>query len=55
MLTINLFIINNLAKDIPMGETYKGIIPFLCSDFIRIILLVFFPSLTLFLVHLLNG
>ncbi|WP_071057859.1 TRAP transporter large permease [Pelistega sp. MC2] len=52
---MNLFIINNLAKDIPMGETYKGIIPFLCSDFIRIILLVFFPSLTLFLVHLLNG
>lgn len=52
---INLFIINNLAKDIPMGETYKGIIPFLCSDLIRIVILVLFPSLTLFLVHWLNG
>lgn len=49
---MNLFIINSLARDVPMGLTYRGIFPFLCSDLIRIVLLVFFPSLTLWLVRL---
>lgn len=48
---MNLFIINSLARDVPMGDTYRGIFPFLCSDLIRIILLVFFPGITLWLVQ----
>lgn len=48
---MNIFVINNLAKTVPMKETYKGILPFLCSDLLRIVLLVFVPSLTLGLVH----
>lgn len=51
---MNIFIINSLAKNVPMKETYKGIVPFLCSDLLRVLLLVFFPSLTLWLVHLLS-
>jgi ATP-binding cassette subfamily B protein len=48
---MNLFIIQKLAKDVPYIETAKGVMPFLASDFIRIGFLVFFPSITLWLVH----
>lgn len=52
---LNVYIMNGLAKDVPMSETYKGVVPFLATDFIRLALLIFFPSLTLWLVHLLTG
>mgnify|MGYP001447714788 CR=1 FL=1 len=48
---MNLYVINKLAKDVPMTETAWGVMPFLASDFIRIIFLVFFPVLSLGLVH----
>ncbi len=49
---MNLYIINKLAKRIPMSETAWGVVPFLVSDFLRIALLVFFPIIPLWLVHL---
>lgn len=51
---MNVFIINSLAKDVPMTETFKGVIPFLLSDVLRVILLVFIPGITLWLVHLMG-
>lgn len=48
---MNLFIIQKLAKDVPYMETAKGVMPFLASDFIRIGFLVFFPTISLWLVH----
>lgn len=44
---LNLFIINGVAPGIPMGQTYKGVIPFVLSDLLRVLLLVAFPVLTL--------
>ena len=44
---MNVFIISSFAKDVPMKETFKGIVPFLTSDFLRIALIVFFPSVVL--------
>ncbi|MBF0325911.1 MAG: TRAP transporter large permease [Alphaproteobacteria bacterium] len=44
---MNVYIISSMAKDIPMKEVFKGIVPFLCSDLARIVLLVFFPGITL--------
>ncbi|MFN3987227.1 MAG: TRAP transporter large permease [Rhodocyclaceae bacterium] len=52
---MNVFIINSLAKDVPMGETFRGVLPFLASDGVRIVLLALFPGLSLWLVHLLGG
>jgi len=37
-----------------MSETAWGVMPFLASDFIRIIALVFFPIVSLGLVHYLG-
>ncbi len=51
---LNVYIMNGLAKDVPMTETYKGVLPFLITDFIRLGLLISFPGLALWLVHLLT-
>jgi len=48
---MNVYIINRLARDVPLVETFKGVIPFLVSDLLRIVLLLFFPGISLYLVH----
>jgi tripartite ATP-independent transporter DctM subunit len=48
---MNIYIINRMAKDVPVMETFKGVLPFLASDLVRIMLLLFFPVLSLYLVH----
>ncbi|CAG0929628.1 MAG: C4-dicarboxylate TRAP transporter large permease protein DctM [Rhodocyclaceae bacterium] len=48
---MNVYIINRLAGNVPLVETFKGVIPFLISDLLRITLLVFFPIISLYLVH----
>lgn len=52
---MNIYIINRLAKDVPMIDSFKGVVPFLISDLARIILLVFFPVISLYLVHTFGG
>lgn len=47
---LNLFIINQVARDIPIVKTYRGVAPFVISDLIRVIILVSFPGITLWLV-----
>jgi C4-dicarboxylate transporter DctM subunit len=44
---MNVFIISAMVKHVPMKEIFKTILPFLASDFVRIALLVFFPSIAL--------
>jgi C4-dicarboxylate transporter, DctM subunit len=49
---MNVFVINSLARDVPMVESFRGVMPFLVSDLIRVVLLVAVPSISLFLVRL---
>ncbi|MFO1283172.1 MAG: TRAP transporter large permease [Burkholderiales bacterium] len=51
---LNVYVVNGMARDVPMSETYRGVFPFLVSDAIRVALLVLFPPLSLWLVHLLT-
>jgi tripartite ATP-independent transporter DctM subunit len=51
---MNVYIINSIAGDVPMAETFRGVVPFLISDAVRITLIVFFPVLSLALVKLLT-
>jgi len=51
---MNVYIINSLARDVPMAATFKGVVPFLISDAVRVTLLIFFPILSLWLVRLLG-
>ena len=47
---LNLFIINAMARDIPIVETYRGALPFVITDVIRVVVLASFPAITLWLV-----
>jgi tripartite ATP-independent transporter DctM subunit len=49
---MNLFVINSLAKDTPITQTYRAILPFVASDFVRTAILVAFPGITLFVLRL---
>ena len=46
---MNLFIINAMDRQTPMTETYKAVLFFVGSDIIRVVILVMFPVITLFL------
>jgi tripartite ATP-independent transporter DctM subunit len=46
---LNLFLINAMAKDVPMGETYMGVLGFCAMDLLRVIALVLVPALALWL------
>jgi tripartite ATP-independent transporter DctM subunit len=50
---LNVFIINSLAPDVPMRETFKGVMPFFAAEIVRVALLVAFPAISLFLPRLL--
>ncbi|WP_377295815.1 TRAP transporter large permease [Rhizobium sp. SGZ-381] len=47
---LNLFIISAMSREVPVRETYKGIVPFVTADLLRIILLTAFPIISIFLV-----
>jgi TRAP-type C4-dicarboxylate transport system permease large subunit len=49
---MNLFVINSLARDTPITQTYRAIMPFVLSDLLRTALLVAFPSITLFVLRI---
>lgn len=48
---MNLFIIQSMAKDVPTGQVFRGVIPFIISDVVRTAILVAFPVLTLALMR----
>ncbi|KQV46816.1 C4-dicarboxylate ABC transporter permease [Pelomonas sp. Root1217] len=43
---LNVYVVNGMARDVPMNETYKGVMPFLASDVLRLLLLLFVPAVT---------
>jgi len=51
---LNVYVVNGMAKDVPLSESYKGITPFLISDTLRTLLLLFFPGISLYLVGVLT-
>jgi C4-dicarboxylate transporter DctM subunit len=51
---LNVYVVNGMAKDVPIGESYKGVMPFLISDTLRTLLLLFFPPISLWLVKFLK-
>lgn len=50
---LNIFVIHSMAPQVPLKDTFKGIVPFLISDVIRVAILVAFPAITLWFVRLL--
>ena len=51
---LSVFVINAMARDVPMLDTFKRVVPFLASDAVGIAILIAFPTISLLLLRLLN-
>jgi C4-dicarboxylate transporter DctM subunit len=51
---LNVFVVSAIAKDVPITQTYRGVLPFIAADIVRLGLVVAFPGLALWLVRLLS-
>lgn len=51
---LNVYVVNGMARDVPLGESFRGVLPFLVSDFARIALVLAFPGIALWLVRFLG-
>jgi C4-dicarboxylate transporter DctM subunit len=50
---LNCFIIQGIAKDIPLSKIYVGALPFVVTILVGIVLIYFFPQIVMFLPNLL--
>jgi len=48
---MNVFVLNANLPQVPVGRIFRGLVPFIGVDVLRLVLLVSFPSISLFLVH----
>ena len=46
---INVFVMHGVRRDIPLGTIFRGIVSFLCADFVRLTLVILFPAIALWL------
>ena len=46
---MNVFVINTIAREVKLPLIFKGVLPFVATDVVRLILLIMFPWLVLFL------
>ena len=49
---LNVFVISSMAPDIPMIDTFKGVVPFFLSDLVRIGLIISIPTTSTWLAGL---
>ncbi|WP_366465854.1 TRAP transporter large permease subunit [Paracoccus methylarcula] len=52
---MNVFVISALAKDVPMADTFRGVMPFFAAEILRVLLILAFPAMTLWLPALIRG
>jgi C4-dicarboxylate transporter, DctM subunit len=50
---MNVFVINSITRDISLASIYRGVMPFIGADVLRLLLLCAFPGLALWLPRLL--
>lgn len=46
---INVFVLHGMARDLPLRTIFRGVTPFLLADLARLIVLILFPALSLWL------
>jgi tripartite ATP-independent transporter DctM subunit len=52
---MNVFVISAMAHDVPMKQTFIGVAPFFLAELVRVVILIAFPALTLWLPRLLGN
>ncbi|MFV0643939.1 MAG: TRAP transporter large permease [Sphingomonadaceae bacterium] len=53
-LGMNLYVIQGVVKDVTIKRIFKGVLPFLASDFVHLFLLILFPAIVLWLPEILG-
>jgi C4-dicarboxylate transporter, DctM subunit len=48
---LNVYVVNGMARDVPIAESYRGVVPFLVSDLLRLLLIFFVPGLSLWVLR----
>ena len=51
---LNVFVVSTIARDVPIEATYRGVMPFLAADILKLAVLAGFPAISLLLVRALN-
>jgi tripartite ATP-independent transporter DctM subunit len=46
---LNVFVVKSVAPDVPLGEIFKGIVPFFLASVVALALIILFPAIALFL------
>lgn len=54
-LGMNVFVIHGIAREVPLSATYRGVVPYIASDLLRLALLLSLPALALWLPNVLKG
>lgn len=52
---MNVYVIHGIARDIPVGTIFRGVVPFFVSDLLHLAMLIAFPIITLWLPSVLGG
>jgi TRAP-type C4-dicarboxylate transport system permease large subunit len=47
---LNVYVVNGMARTVKMADTFRGVVPFLLADLVRLALLLAFPPISLWLV-----
>ncbi|MCO5162587.1 MAG: TRAP transporter large permease [Mesorhizobium sp.] len=51
---MNVFVINSIARDVNLVTIFRGVFPFVLADILRLVLLIAFPAIVLFLPTTMN-
>jgi len=51
---LNVFVLKSMLPDIKLTKIFRGVLPFIAADIVRITLIVAIPSISLFLPGLLE-
>ncbi|MDF0603772.1 TRAP transporter large permease [Psychromarinibacter sp. C21-152] len=46
---MNVFVINSIARHVSLGKIFRGVLPFVLTDIVRLAILILLPGLVLFL------
>jgi len=46
---MNVFVIKSVVKDVSFTTIFKGVLPFVATDIVRLIILIAFPIIALYL------
>jgi tripartite ATP-independent transporter DctM subunit len=48
---LNVFVVSSLAREVPLARIYRGVLPYLAMDVLRLAILIAFPGLSLWLMR----